>query len=269
MAESEGRNENNNNFGKNDDNDICRDFLRNLCRRGSNCKYRHPEPQKETQEEGSQDIKFCHDFQNKGCRRANCKFMHCTKREEEYYQSTGKLPRHVQEALGEKIDVPVCKDFLRGFCKRGIYCKFRHLTVQEYEMEMGGKIGPSFVGEQDFNRFDDFEFQLKRKRPAFDDGFGPVDGPGVLLPTPGPDRMPSTSMPDIQMLEGENAILRRKVEELKKQVVELTSTVEYLLEQNAQLRASKQFSMPPSTPNSPPKSRSIYPGGGLGSVQSW
>ncbi|XP_013788501.1 zinc finger CCCH domain-containing protein 10-like [Limulus polyphemus] len=238
---------------RNGSDDICRDFLRNVCRRGSNCKYRHPEPTTETEEKGSEDIKFCRDFQNRGCRRANCKFMHCTKREEEYYLSTGKLPRLVQNALrDDKSEVPVCKDFLRGFCKRGIYCKFRHLTPGEYSMEMCGEGGAPIMGEPD--NFE-FEFQPKLKRPAFDDGFGPV-GSGVLLPTPGPDRM-SSSMSDVHILEEENIILRSKVEELKKQVTELTSTVECLLEQNAQLRANKLSYLEPS-----PNFRTSFPDGG-------
>ncbi|XP_076325802.1 zinc finger CCCH domain-containing protein 10-like [Tachypleus tridentatus] len=258
MAESDNGNERGNVTARIDD-DICRDFLRNVCSRGSNCKYKHPEPEKENQEGGNRDIKFCRDFQNRGCRRANCKFVHCTKREEEYYISTGKLPRHVQETLGEKV--PVCKDFLRGFCKRGIYCKFRHLTTHEYEMEMGGGRGIPVMGDSEFDDFG-YEFQPQRKRPAFDSSFATgdgQDGPGVLLPTPGSDPMANTSMPDVQMLEGENSILRRKVEELKKQVTELTSTVEYLLEQNAQLRASKQSSMPPINPS--PKSYSFQSSG--------
>ncbi|XP_076328368.1 zinc finger CCCH domain-containing protein 10-like [Tachypleus tridentatus] len=239
MAESD-------NSTRNGSDDICRDFLRDVCRRGSNCKYRHPEPTKETEEKGSEDIKFCRDFQNRGCRRANCKFMHCTKREEEYYLSTGKLPRLVQNALRDhKSEVPVCKDFLRGFCKRGIYCKFRHLTPGEYSMEMCGEVGAPIMGEPENFEFD---FQPKLKRQAFDDGFGS----GVLLPTPGPDRMS-----DMHMLEEENIILRRKVEELKKQVTELTSTVECLLEQNAQLRASK-LSLIELSPNS----HTSFPDGG-------
>ncbi|XP_013782060.1 zinc finger CCCH domain-containing protein 10-like [Limulus polyphemus] len=257
MADFEDKNEEGNST-RNGSDDICRDFLRNLCRRGSSCKYRHPEPKQDSQEGEREEIKFCHDFQNKGCRRANCKFMHCTKREEEYYLSTGKLPKHVQDALGDnRSEVPVCKDFLRGFCKRGIYCKFRHLTPEEYDMEMRGESGPPIMGEPD-----NFDFQLKRKRSAFDDGYGPFDGPGgpgVLLPTPGPDRMP-----DVQILEGENSILRRKIDELKKQVTELTSTVEYLLEQNAQLRANKLSGVPP-----PPKPRTLYPGSGQGVGQPW
>jgi len=33
-------------------------------------------------------------------------------------------------------EVPVCRDFLKGECRRGGKCKFRHLSVREYEMEL-------------------------------------------------------------------------------------------------------------------------------------
>ena len=33
-------------------------------------------------------------------------------------------------------EVPVCKDYLKGECRRGGKCKFRHLSVREYEIEL-------------------------------------------------------------------------------------------------------------------------------------
>lgn len=33
-------------------------------------------------------------------------------------------------------EVPVCKDYLKGECRRGGKCRFRHLSVREYEMEL-------------------------------------------------------------------------------------------------------------------------------------
>jgi hypothetical protein len=33
-------------------------------------------------------------------------------------------------------EVPVCKDFLKGECRRGGKCRFRHLSIREYEMEL-------------------------------------------------------------------------------------------------------------------------------------
>jgi len=38
-------------------------------------------------------------------------------------------------------EVPVCRDFLKGECRRGAKCRFRHLSIREYEVELthGGR----------------------------------------------------------------------------------------------------------------------------------
>jgi len=33
-------------------------------------------------------------------------------------------------------ELPVCKDFLKGECRRGAKCRFRHLSIREYEIEL-------------------------------------------------------------------------------------------------------------------------------------
>lgn len=66
---------------------------------------------------------FCHDYQNRECRRQNCRFLHCTKQEEEIYRSSGKMPPHVLEKMAankaqeiasatSEHAIPICKDFL-------------------------------------------------------------------------------------------------------------------------------------------------------------
>lgn len=126
--------------------DVCRDFLRNVCRRGASCRFRHPEGF-EAEELGKKiEYVFCHDFQNRECRRANCRFVHATKQEEEVYKTTGKLPQHCIEKIimngGRAGDlsgpdaIPVCKDYLKGDCRRPPgRCKFRHIN-QDQEMDM-------------------------------------------------------------------------------------------------------------------------------------
>jgi len=77
---------------------VCRDFLRNVCRRGKKrCKYLHPEDTSTDAESSGRFVYiFCHDYQNtQGCQREGCKFLHCSSAEEEYYKATGKLPSHV------------------------------------------------------------------------------------------------------------------------------------------------------------------------------
>ena len=58
------------------------------------------------------DFDFCHDFQNKTCSRGACKFIHCTREEEDYYKTTGQLPAHILEAAirqGLAHDLPLKK----------------------------------------------------------------------------------------------------------------------------------------------------------------
>lgn len=242
---------------------ICRDFLRNVCRRGKRCKYRHPDPS-EAKEMGRKiDYIFCHDYQNKECRRPNCKFIHCTRAEEEYYHATGELPQRVMDSIsmgqgnGGDInidnDIPICKDFLKGECRRGGRCKFRHVNPSEFDMDMGG-VGRRRDQYGMFNQgFDNFEFyEPERKRRMFGDfgNGGPLPPPPNRQPMPPPQQLPS----DYYILEEENAFLRRKIEELRKQVTDLTATNEFLLDQNAQLRLGKQNTVSPVTPSMNPNS---------------
>merc|ERR1711953_412161 len=130
---------------------ICRDFMRNVCTRGKRCKYSHPESKGETNNAATllQDsIVFCHDFQNRNdcSRRHNCRFIHCRKEEEEEFKRSGYLPPHVRDQAinkGVAPDLPalygarpICKDFLKGECRRGRLCRFRHLTPRQYDLEM-------------------------------------------------------------------------------------------------------------------------------------
>lgn len=49
---------------------VCRDYMRNVCRRGASCKFRHPE-QFEAEELGKQiEYVFCHDYQVSAARAA-------------------------------------------------------------------------------------------------------------------------------------------------------------------------------------------------------
>lgn len=56
---------------------------------------------------------FCHDYQNSTCRRPACKFLHCTREEEEIFRRTGYLPNETQyftsslKAVDERA--PICK----------------------------------------------------------------------------------------------------------------------------------------------------------------
>lgn len=39
--------------------------------------------------------------------------------------------------------IPVCKDYLKGNCRRKSRCKFRHLNSREYDMEMASSFPPA------------------------------------------------------------------------------------------------------------------------------
>lgn len=116
---------------------VCRDFLRKVCHRGSRCKFVHPEGIDQDDGRGTMEPVFCHDFQNSECLRPNCRFLHCTRQEEELFRTTGRLPPSAG-GVSEPPQVvgmipPVCKDFLKGDCRRAGRCKFRHLGEEEPE----------------------------------------------------------------------------------------------------------------------------------------
>ncbi|XP_007908770.1 zinc finger CCCH domain-containing protein 10 [Callorhinchus milii] len=231
--------------------DTCRDFLRNVCKRGKRCKFSHPD----ISQVGDLGVKknefvFCHDFQNKECVRVNCKFIHGTKEDEEHYKTRGELLPHlrltVAAGLGlspsdlsfKKGEIPICRDYLKGDCQRGNKCKFRHLKRDEYEHEARAverlvrdpTLSPlarryELLEElYDTDRFGDYELALKRRRAE-----------GLRFETY--DYALSAPRPiDYRLLDEENLVLRKHMEELKKQVANLMSTNEVLLEQNAHYR---------------------------------
>ncbi|KAI1892257.1 hypothetical protein AGOR_G00131490, partial [Albula goreensis] len=119
---------------------VCRDFLRNVCKRGKRCRFRHPDFS-EVPDLGAQknEFVFCHDHQNKECSRPSCRFVHGSKEDEDYYKKTGELPPRLRGRVAAGLglsptelphsrgEVPICRDFLKGECQRGNKCKFRHV----------------------------------------------------------------------------------------------------------------------------------------------
>lgn len=141
---------------------VCRDFLRNVCKRGKRCRFRHPDFN-EVPDLGVQknEFIFCHDHQNKECVRSNCRFVHGSKEDEDYYKKTGELPLRLRGKVAAGLglsptdlplsrgEVPICRDYLKGECQRGNKCKFRHVR-KDYDYEpsrvgVGGVIGPGGV----------------------------------------------------------------------------------------------------------------------------
>ena len=109
-----------------DSSDVCRDFLRDKCSRGTSCRFRHPVGSHDNNPDSAtfNRLVFCHDFQNPGgCHRGlMCRFVHCTRQEEVTYRRTGLLPIHAYRKLAINMaatryfcnsDKPVCIDFLK------------------------------------------------------------------------------------------------------------------------------------------------------------
>jgi hypothetical protein len=82
-------------MNSNDDNDICRDFVRGVCGRGLRCRFKHTSDEalataavsdtvltasrkRKLLSETRGDMKYCRDFQRGYCRRASdcCRFSH-------------------------------------------------------------------------------------------------------------------------------------------------------------------------------------------------
>jgi len=77
--------------------ELCRDFEKGDCRRGSRCKFYHPK------------LVICRDFQKEKCERENCRFLHMTREEEETYDGNGIVPDHIDEEKlkrNRKMDAP-------------------------------------------------------------------------------------------------------------------------------------------------------------------
>lgn len=231
--------------GGDEDDNICRDFLRNVCRRGASCKYNHPDKSNNQNTSQSQQYLFCHDFQNGECKRSTCKFIHCSKPEQDYFKETGKLPPALEDLVvkglagtgGEGLegDIPVCRDYLKGDCSRGSRCKFRHLSRGDMEYEERGRRTQPQRDRYEPPRerlrdpYPEYGYDRMRRRSLYDDY------------DPYPDRAPSRARQplDVRELEDENVMLRRKLEDFRKQISDLTATNEVLLEQNARFRVAK------------------------------
>ena len=120
--------------------DMCIDFLRSQCVRGSSCNYKHVSKVEYFNERIalSRSI-FCRDFQEQGCTRYNCKLIHTKRQDEQYFLRTGTLPDHLCLTGGPgNIDVShlagnVCREFVKNKCNRGGMCKFYHPTPAELQ----------------------------------------------------------------------------------------------------------------------------------------
>ena len=121
--------------------DVCIDFLRNQCIRGQGCQFKHVEKVEAHNERIclSRSI-FCHDHQEGGCGRPNCKLVHTGRQDEQYFLRTGSLPDYLRLQLdsgsGPSVDIShlagnVCREFVKNKCTRGAACRYYHPTPAE------------------------------------------------------------------------------------------------------------------------------------------
>ena len=54
---------------------ICRDFIRNMCSRGTECRFYHPPTETTTKKRQGSWLTFCHDFRNGHCVRNDCRLV--------------------------------------------------------------------------------------------------------------------------------------------------------------------------------------------------
>ncbi|EFP10488.1 hypothetical protein CRE_22900 [Caenorhabditis remanei] len=127
--------------------DVCRDFLKNICNRGSRCKFYHPS---EAPPASDHDYNFCIDYQNRGCQRDNCRFVHAPRDEVERYKNTRELTLILARAIaavghGDTIGgIPICKEFQTGRCARGVNrCRYWHVNVDLERDRRGRGLPPS------------------------------------------------------------------------------------------------------------------------------
>ena len=128
--------------------DLCIDFLRSQCVRGSSCNFKHASKVDSFNERIalSRSI-FCRDFQEQGCTRYNCKLIHTKRQDEQYFLRTGTLPDHLCLTAGPgSVDVShlagnVCREFVKNKCNRGGMCKFYHPTPPELQSLLSGSDG--------------------------------------------------------------------------------------------------------------------------------
>ena len=142
--------------------DLCIDFLRSQCVRGSSCNFKHASKVDSFNERIalSRSI-FCRDFREQSCTRYNCKLIHTKKQDEQYFLRTGTLPDHLRLTPGPgNIDVShlagnVCREFVKNKCNRGGTCKFYHPTPTELQslLSSSAQSRPTGGGEPSEDEF--------------------------------------------------------------------------------------------------------------------
>ncbi|KRX66777.1 Zinc finger CCCH domain-containing protein 10 [Trichinella sp. T9] len=248
--------------------DICRDFLNNVCFRGSRCKFYHPESETNRIETVKQNekINYCKDYQNGRCTRNACRYVHCSRRDMETYERHGRmteaLARAIVSATGQDVvnGRPICKENLSGHCSRGTRCRFWHIIPKcerdardpyDYPPRESRSYGaqsadpPAHSARAPYDHR--YDFGAKRARyndPADSAPVAPNSAPPPpALSIPGVHSAPTgvyarpLSPNSCAALVDENISLRKRLDSLKLSLVELMEQNDQLLAENGRLRA--------------------------------
>ncbi|KRY37432.1 Zinc finger CCCH domain-containing protein 10 [Trichinella spiralis] len=248
--------------------DICRDFLNNVCFRGSRCKFYHPESETNRIETVKQNekINYCKDYQNGRCTRNACRYVHCSRRDMETYERHGRmteaLARAIVSATGQDVvnGRPICKENLSGHCSRGTRCRFWHIIPKcerdardsyDYPSRESRSCGaqsadpPAHSARAPYDHR--YDFGSKRARyndPADSAPVAPNSAPPPpALSVPGVHSAPTgvyarpLSPNSCAALVDENISLRKRLDSLKLSLVELMEQNDQLLAENGRLRA--------------------------------
>lgn len=221
---------------------FCHDFQNNICPR-LNCKFIHctteeVEEYKRTGDMSNQILAeatrksqlpgtppVCNQFKKGLCRRANCKFRHVTKEQEEQ-DILELIQMNIQRAQGNNNNGYesqfVGLGSLNGIRRNG----GNYDDYQDSGLPLAKR--RLTVAEEIISR--ELSREVDRVRPVFKGYFAGSPPPGVL------NRMDTRTL----LLEEENNLLHKEIAQLKRQVQDLTATNEFLLDQNANLRVSSK-----------------------------
>ncbi|KAI6238189.1 hypothetical protein M3Y99_00717200 [Aphelenchoides fujianensis] len=122
------------------------DAAADVCNRGTRCKFYHPPTEAAGGgEESKEDFAFCIDYQNQGCYRENCRFVHAPTADVERFRATGDISNALARAIAavtkkDNINgIPFCKEFQSGRCSRGARCRYWHVNIEaERERRLHG-----------------------------------------------------------------------------------------------------------------------------------
>ncbi|CAB3403446.1 unnamed protein product [Caenorhabditis bovis] len=212
--------------------DVCRDFLKNICNRGSRCKFYHP-PDARSTSSGDDDYNFCIDYQNRGCERKNCRFVHAPRDEVDRYKETRELTLILARAIaavstGDTIGgIPICKEFQNNRCARGVSrCRYWHVNVDLERDRRRRGLPPTtdfpragFAGDMGYN-----SAMGGGANGGGGYGGGMANGGGNLRRRPAPDeydmdmKRPKIAYDRVFELEKRNAELQKDVDALKREL---------------------------------------------------